>query len=821
MTIALSDNTPRVSYTVASGITQTTFTVNFEFFDDSDLNFYVDGTLKTLATHYTVTGGSGSTGTITTTAGNEVVGIAGGSTVTITRDVELSRVTDFPSSGAFEVAKLNTELDRFTAIASDLNDGINRTIRMPDSDPVLNVELPSATARADKIFKFDTEGNIEAVSANELISNTVIGANYTNNTFIGDGSTVAYTTTVAAGSKNNCQIYIDGVYQEKSTFSISTTTLTFTEAPPLNSSIEVIIGNAINTADSESANVNYNQGGTGAQTRTVQNKLQEAVSVKDFGATGDGVTDDIAAIQAALDLKGSIYFPTGTYVISDALAVFSDTTIIMDGWVKCVGTPANFEGAFSLSQSLNGAAAINVTFLNPKVDGNSVAAGIGINVRYGAQNVQIIGAHIKNMAHAKIASGGYGGGRGIQVEAGASGVSPGSLTEPSEVVVTNFLIENCFTALSYSGNASSLDKGVVFSGGVIRNCESAFSNAGNSAGFPHDGQEAGVLVSDLYCYNCGQSSTMTHNLNGVFNANRGCNAIIHNVRVFNESTYTNVNAVFKGEMANYKATNIAVDGTFTYLVDLAAWQEVDALSATKYGARNCHFQIQHYGSVQDTVQYNYTYDAGLTETEGDSNPKNNYFEFSTDTLTGNRLMTALAASYPTFFLTLYERSSDTRYMGKPLITGNSLSSNDGKYVIGEDVTILSQNGSSAEGLRIRSLSPTITLEDTTASAHFWRQVLDNNKLAFDLSTDSGSSFSTYYELSNTGLSPSSAQTGNLDLGGTSNKYDGVYSNQIVVTDGITAPSTISGHAVIYVDTADGDLKVKFGDGTVKTIVTDT
>jgi hypothetical protein len=40
-------------------------------------------------------------------------------------------------------------------------------------------------------------------------------------------------------------------------------------------------------------------------------------------------------------------------------------------------------------------------------------------------------------------------------------------------------------------------------------------------------------------------------------------------------------------------------------------------------------------------------------------------------------------------------------------------------------------------------------------------------------------------------------------------------------DGITAPSTITGIAQLYVDTADGDLKIKFGDGTVKTIVTDT
>lgn len=42
-----------------------------------------------------------------------------------------------------------------------------------------------------------------------------------------------------------------------------------------------------------------------------------------------------------------------------------------------------------------------------------------------------------------------------------------------------------------------------------------------------------------------------------------------------------------------------------------------------------------------------------------------------------------------------------------------------------------------------------------------------------------------------------------------------------IPDGITAPSTVSGYAWIYVDGSDGDLKVKFGDGTVKTIATDT
>ena len=46
-------------------------------------------------------------------------------------------------------------------------------------------------------------------------------------------------------------------------------------------------------------------------------------------------------------------------------------------------------------------------------------------------------------------------------------------------------------------------------------------------------------------------------------------------------------------------------------------------------------------------------------------------------------------------------------------------------------------------------------------------------------------------------------------------------NILYLTDGVTAPDTVSGWALIYVDGADGDLKVKFGDGQVTVIAADT
>lgn len=100
-----------------------------------------------------------------------------------------------------------------------------------------------------------------------------------------------------------------------------------------------------------------------AVSRTVNTKLQEYVSVKDFGAVGDGVADDTAAIQAAINYAAttanasagtsSVLFPAGSYKTTSGLTVDRNFRFIGNGWpiikvahngdaITLTGTPSAF-----------------------------------------------------------------------------------------------------------------------------------------------------------------------------------------------------------------------------------------------------------------------------------------------------------------------------------------------------------------------------------------------------------------------------------------------------------------------------------------------
>jgi hypothetical protein len=110
------------------------------------------------------------------------------------------------------------------------------------------------------------------------------------------------------------------------------------------------IGNVENLASATGSDwIGFTQSGTGAVAISAQDKLRQFISVKDFGALGDGITNDTAAIQAAINSLGSIggtlWFPSGNYIVSTSITASCPITVIGSGISASVitSTTANID----------------------------------------------------------------------------------------------------------------------------------------------------------------------------------------------------------------------------------------------------------------------------------------------------------------------------------------------------------------------------------------------------------------------------------------------------------------------------------------------
>jgi len=163
----------------------------------------------------------------------------------------------------------------------------------------------------------------------------------TRQVFSGTGSQTVFTLASDPGALgNSAQVFIGGVYQQRSTYTIAGTTLTFSQAPVAGTdNIEFVNYLTSNIGATSADLVTYTPSGTGAVARSAASKFGDVVSVKDFGAVGDGVADDTAAIQACVNAakngtNKNIYIPAGTYLIShvDMIGLaYSNLTFIGEG----------------------------------------------------------------------------------------------------------------------------------------------------------------------------------------------------------------------------------------------------------------------------------------------------------------------------------------------------------------------------------------------------------------------------------------------------------------------------------------------------------
>ena len=157
------------------------------------------------------------------------------------------------------------------------------------------------------------------------------------------------------------------------------------------------IGASVSTSNSSLITLNGVQY-TGSTARLISDLFGDAPNVKDFGAVGDGVTDDTAAVQAWLNIGGTLYAPKGTYLISSALTGLAGTTIMGAGW-NTIFQLANTINPISMFTFGTGAAVCRVEIHNCAFSGNKAnnTAGHGITINSG-YNANLFNCYINNFA---------------------------------------------------------------------------------------------------------------------------------------------------------------------------------------------------------------------------------------------------------------------------------------------------------------------------------------------------------------------------------------------------------------------------------------
>jgi hypothetical protein len=170
---------------------------------------------------------------------NDTLTLVGTNGVTITTDASTDTVT---FDGHTSYAPFTTDL--FTATASQTDYTLSTT---PQSEDNLIVFVEGVYQNKNSYTLSGTTLTLSGAPATgdevvvHQIGDVVSGQSLVRNNFTGDNTTTDFTLTLDPLHENNVFVYMDGVYQEKSEYSVSGTTLSFTTAPALNDSIEVIL----------------------------------------------------------------------------------------------------------------------------------------------------------------------------------------------------------------------------------------------------------------------------------------------------------------------------------------------------------------------------------------------------------------------------------------------------------------------------------------------------------------------------------------------------------------------------------------------------
>ena len=333
---------------ITATASQTSFAYTFRVLAATDMDVYQNGVL--LSSGYTVNN-------VGTTTGGTVVldtGVPVGQIVSLVLAMPLDRTTNYQNSGKFLADDVNEDFDKIY-IGAIQNENLNdRSLRLKDVEPPttgVDMTLPLKADRKGKFLAFDATTGRPIATAGTSASDSASWVAYN---FTGNGSTTAFTLGSDPATENNTQVYIDGVYQQKDGYSVAGAVLTFSVAPPNLSTIEVMVASILpigSTVDQPTRAdlVSYLPAGTGAVATTVQTKLRETVSVKDFGAVGDyntatsvGTNNFTPFTNTLNSTLNEIHIPSGNYFnggTGGSTEAYTGNGIVYSG----VGSALNFK----------------------------------------------------------------------------------------------------------------------------------------------------------------------------------------------------------------------------------------------------------------------------------------------------------------------------------------------------------------------------------------------------------------------------------------------------------------------------------------------
>jgi hypothetical protein len=247
-------------------------------------------------------------------------------------------------------------------------------------------------------------------------------------------------------------------------------------------------------ASTGSSLVGFIQAGTGATARTVQAKNRDIVNVKDFGAVGNGVADDTAAIQAAINQVaslggGEVVFNMGRYLITAGLT--ARVGVLLNGIVRTdVSSNTNGSGTSAAKPSIvwGGAADGTMYRIYPQTVGDCVWGGGATNIEWDGGTLAAAGVWLDNTKYATF----NGKVRNVRYA--------GVIVDSTSGSVSNFSMKNHIQSLEFVWGVAAACQpaiGLLLSGnGAVGTVPSTQQFIGDLAGLVYNGALVQIAATD-------------------------------------------------------------------------------------------------------------------------------------------------------------------------------------------------------------------------------------------------------------------------------------------------------------------------------------